>query len=1226
MVTRRGAFARSLDTFKGELRAVQVVGAKDPEMQRDIIVGASPGHAWIQGQVSLYGNLAYVQASVIDGLESDIPVIGDEVFIYLSKSAFPAATQADRFIRFTVEEMILGPMAETSPYQLSFLVRWSGSPPDAVTLPSSGVYRGGISKKGAIRISSIPDIGAVSLSIPNAEVHVYGHSDVYLRPVLRQTGTAVLSGLSDDSSVVERSVLSTTAGSNTVTDSGLNFASAGVTAGYILIIETGVDAGVYTVVSVSTNNLYLNQNLSTTAANLRYRVINKISINPFSPKTMKLPFGAVTAVDLQTTIGSKTFKLATNDVLLYGAAVGDTFEILSGTDEGTFTIVGFDSVLGGKGVIVDRAAAGTNAGLSYRIYKSLEAVVLPLVRLKDVLLLDSSEQSTGITVPPAIPVGVVTTSAFTSAKVRGGSRTRSGWILPDITGYVDAANEAAVTGTNKRYSTGVDTPDGYYKGVQFPDSGNSQVELDYRSDTKGKCSWFVSVAETEVADENFPPIDPKPGECLNIKNGPNKGNYLIRQVVKFKTLNANDDIVWYYFTQIHGTFPVDVFKGLFDFMVAGGIDLNTAFNLPITNGLSPVLFPSFFTDIYTAIPAKIGDAITTLGGTDPGDSTILAAVDEMVLVDYSWGDPARGVLRSYFTEPTRFKQITADADDVTKYLFTTTDGEEIFYRPDPNMYAILQVVPLRLSGDTDDLLLPRDLDYASTSTANFTDSTQPSMINLGVLAGDILEVHLETFFFGTDKTRQLAVQTVTGSNTVTAHSTASAPFTSDMEGSILLIEEGADLGAYRVTAVPTSSTLTLDRPLTVSTPTPTPSLYGTGANWGYDGGLTKNKLVVGSGTPFVTGHIGKYLTLYGIDTAYQGSYEILSIISNTTVELGRTGNFPPYQADTSLGRWIVTDAPVTPPIATMSGTELVAVRPVRMYEDIATEYTITIVKYDDPTVSFLTFSPASLRNGFKQPYKITRKNVRVVTPTEMDELRDGALCYFDTEVVSLSPNDSANIQQGSYLVPVDGTFESDGYRHVVDNSNMTYSMKETGKIHFPTSILPVGSEDSPVNRISLAGTPVQIDYERSDLVLQFQDFLDSGEDRVTTANMLARHFLPTYASYDATYTGGSAASIVAKAIRDYIDNVPIETSVDVSEVEKQIISRGGNPETPTKVTLILHDWDRRMWMETSENKVGGTSTPVPYNGTPRVSYYISGPDVSGQTVIQVGERINLTKV
>jgi hypothetical protein len=183
----------------------------------------------------------------------------------------------------------------------------------------------------------------------------------------------------------------------------------------------------------------------------------------------------------------------------------------------------------------------------------------------------------------------------------------------------------------------------------------------------------------------------------------------------------------------------------------------------------------------------------------------------------------------------------------------------------------------------------------------------------------------------------------------------------------------------------------------------------------------------------------------------------------------------------------------------------------------------------------------------------------------MNSKKSGALFYFDTEIVSLEPQDAANIGQDSYLTIKSGTYKAFGYRHQVDDFTLSYSMLESGKLIIPTSVLPLENADSPDNFISLVGSPIEVSYERADVVQRIDEFLNSPLDRVTSANMLARHFLPSYVSYDATYAGGSAPSVIAEDIYKYIDTLPVEQPADVSEIEKLIEQRGGNPITPTQV-------------------------------------------------------------
>lgn len=1225
LVTRRGASARLRADFQTDVRAVQVIGARDPEMQRDILVAASPGHAWLTGKVSLNNKIAFVQLRTVEGSIDDAPVPGDTLYVYLDKYSYTGSwvglDEAARFLRFTVEEVLTPRMDEVTPYRCAYLVRWSGDVPVGITLPNPAVLEGGFAKKGTVRISSLPDIGPTSLSVPNDAVHLYGHTDVYVRPVLQKVSKAVFSNLDDEKSFIERTTLQTTATSNLVQDSGIDFQGSGVMAGDVLLIENGNDAGTYVIRGVAPGLpglMRISANLGTTdgSATIRYRVIKTLAVNPFEPKIPKFPFGALPANDLTTTIGSNLGTLGT-DLLNFGAAIGDTFRVLSGSDLGDFIITGFDAVLGGRGVLLDRPFAASNPNILYQVFTALEPVQLPLVRIKQLLLLDSAKQSTGITLPPAEPVAVVPTGDFSSARVRATSQSRSGYILPDFAGFVSGGNVAAPSG-DRRYSLGFDPANGTYRSVSFADG--TFAEFDFRGDANGRCSYFLATSEDTGAATNYPPVDPRPGECLTIKNGPNKGSYLIRSVFKFKhRLASPTRDVWSYFIQIYGTFPVDIFKQLITFLdtaeTAGAIGAGVT---KIT-GAGSVSWPGFFTTAVNGLGAKLNTALTFYGASSPGAVILQNTVNEITQVQYEWGDPARGVLRSYFTEPTLFEQQTAENQTPTSYRFKTTSGDFIHFRPDPNRYTKHEIVPPRLASDTDPINYPRDGVFNAPPIWNFTNAARPSLFNLGVVVGDVLAVNEEIFFHGSSKARLTAIQTAMGSTIITAPTTSGNIFTREMEGNLVSIEEGDDKGMYRVVTWIDGKNITLDRPLTKTTP----SILNQGVitSWGLSG---PDNLITRAGFDF-TPYIGKYITIYGLNYTYGGSYEITAAPALGNAKVTKTPDFPATTAE-SDAHYVITESPPSPPVDNESGNgkEMTGLRPIRMYDGIPKEDDITGVS-PYPNVSNLNTSDITFRDGFKQPFRIYRRNIRRLNPTEIAAKRDGALYYFDTEVVSLEPQSAANLPQQSYLVPKPGTYVAFGYRHAVADPTLTYSMLEEGRVKFPTSILPVNSEDSTENFITLVGTPIEVSYERADIVQKFHEFLNSALDRVTAANMLARHFLPSYVSYDATYSGGSAPSVIAADIYKYIDTLVVEQSVDVSEIEKLIEQRGGNPTTPTKVVIVLHDWDRKTWAEFSEDEIGGLKTLVPYNGTPRVSYCTPGPDVSGQVPLPAGERINLTR-
>ena len=1320
MVTRRGGTSTLLQTFAGSIRAVQIIGAGEVEMQRDILSATSPGHAFLTGKVGLYQQMAHVRVRTQDAGASTTPVVmpGDQVYVYLNPSdpTYAGVSQQDRFVRFTIAEVLIGPLPHPADpeFHLSYVVRFIETPPAVMSsdVTAGAYYEGGITKKGTVTVTSLPGVTLVDpVTVNSGEVHVLGHSDVYVRPVLQNVSKAVLNSLSSDPGLanLQRSTLSSFSNNKVEDTAGvpIDFESAGVVPGNFLVVESGTDVGTYAIRAVDGSVLYVGANLTATASNIRYRIIKDLTINPFNPRILKLPFGSLPHNDLQTIIGSNIFIFTGGgtDLLNYGTRVGDVIQVFgSEVDTGVFTITGF---VDGQHVIVDRPAAGSESSLVYEVYTPLEKVELPLVRLKELTILDSAKQSTGVVIPPADPVAVVPESNITTAQVRGTSARASGVVAPDLTQFMNplpispAANHASTPAGH--YSSGFSKTLGVYGAIVW--ENGFKDEFDYLPEMFGKCSYFIASAETLSLFENLPPIDPKPGDALTLKSGPNKGDYLIKDVIKVRTQQSLAGFVWYYVIQIYGTFPVDVLAELTAFINhASGPGTVPTFDYSTTD----LAVPSYLQNLYAGLGAKLRTALLVYGATAPSALECQAAIDAMSLVDYEWGDPARGVLRTFFARPTLFQQHTAAHENPTTYSFKTLSGETLKFRPSPTQYENQELVPPRLASDADPLTFPRDIEYlyllpydtmtspfnvgatltgatsmatativadvkygtagtlvinnvdglfntiealsddggtpgvaASTvgqiKAARFSSAARATAFNLGIQVGDILGVHEEfqmhsSIGTGFPQTEdfQTSLKTVFNSTQVSFINSPS-PFTAEMVGGLLFIEEGADKGSFRIMKVVDGKNLILDRPLTVTTPTAI--LVGDILEWGFDLGSSQNR-VSSTTAVFTAAHLNKYLTIYGMDTRFQGSYKIKTVVSATVVEVDRAG-FGTLDFDTTpfagsdRGYWIITDAPDADPKKVGSptkGTELVATRPIRVYRPTETAVPITDV-LTSPTESTIGFfNLVQLKFGVSQPFRIYRKNLRRITPYEMSLNELGGLFYFDTEVVSLGPNPANNLPVQSYLTADDGTYESEGYKHIVDDSTLSYSTKESGKLFIPPTILPVNSPDSLENLLSLVGSPMQIAYEKGDIVQSVQDFINSTEDRVTVANMLARHFLPAYVYYDATYTGGSAPGVIAKDIIEFIDSLPIETPIDVSVVQKLITNRGGNLETPSTVFVLLHDWDRRQWMEFSENKIGGTVTLVPYNGTPRVSFFIPGPDLSGQDPMPSGERVNLTQV
>ena len=1246
LLNRRGAVPRLRDAFPGQLRAIQVIGAQDAEMERDILVGNTKGHNWITGRVTLYQNMALVQARTLDDTTESAPVAGDTLYVYLNEVDWPGVLQQDRFAELTVEETVLDAIGGGSSsygfFQCSFLVRWSGSLPNGVVAPLSA--EGGCVRKGTLSISSLPGIGTKSppIQVPDQAVHVYGHTDIYLRPSSETTSKVVLSPIVDDSPIVERTTLACVGGTNEVSDTSLlDFTVAGVLPGDVLYVESSDAAGTYVVGNVTgtgaSSRLVLTTNISIPFTNARYRISRTVNVNLFSPRIPKLPFAGQTANDLSTQISSTLFTFTTNTIN-YGVRVGDTVRVTSGPDAGDFTITGFDGVLGGLGVIVDRVATATIAGASYEIFTLLEPVNKPLIRLKEIMLLDSSKKATGVTVPPALPVAVRTGSALTSAKSKGRSYQQGGIVLPKLDTLFSLSSVAALNG-DMRYSTGSEPTDGgvYKAFVVYPAPPLAappvQAELLIPESAYSECSWFLALVEDVDSTQGIPPVTFEVGGVLSLLSGPNKGGYLIREVVKVRYYPAASGIpYWLTFVRIHGTFPVDTFRSVIDFIADNPVSFVGIPTLRAQVDARPGL-ESWFQSFWNSLPTWVNESIGLLGGATSGSTA--AALDSLLSTDYEVGTPARGVLRSYFQQPTLFTQHTAESATPTVYDFRAESGEILSYRPDPFLYAEQNLLPAREIGDVDVFSYPRDIhlydpagNLSSGTTATFSLTDKPSIFSLGVYQGDIIEMFEEYFFFNSINPSPLT-GVLTEADSPRVVRPASAPaFSSALAGFLLSVVEGPDAGLYRIVDVPDSSTLLLDRPLTTSTP-PTLAHAG-GASYGFVG--TESR--IGSSSIDFSQHVDRYVSIYGIDANpnrlyWAGSYRIKSTVPGDVhiAVVDRATNFSvAYGA--SAACIVVTAAPTTAPAARSgltggTGTEVIGVRMVRFHRDIPTLHAITAVT-SDVSLSRATVATA-FGPGNYNPYRIYRKNLRRVGAMEMLEHKENSLYYFDTEVLSLSSSAAANLPQNSYLVPREGTFEANGYRHIVADRTLTYSTKEEGKLELPLRIIPSFSVDRVDSALAIPGSSLQITYDMSSVVDSVQTFIRSVEDRVTAANMLARHFLPSYASYDASYLGGSSADLIAKDIISYIESLAVETPLDVSVVQELIAQRGGNLITPSAVVTIMHDWGRRMWMEMSEDQLGGTNSKVPYDGSPRVTFFVPGPDISLKTTEPYGERIKLAR-
>jgi hypothetical protein len=204
----------------------------------------------------------------------------------------------------------------------------------------------------------------------------------------------------------------------------------GVRPGMLMSIINGNDAGVYKILKVQGEFLYVDVDLTETAGDLNFRIISEVTSEIFNPKEVLLPFGPDKGEDLATVIGSAIVKTG-SDLLSLGIEAGDSLEILEGDDQGVYAITGFDGSLGGRAPVLSTPMTSSDSGLRFRVFRPGEPLSAPLVRIQPggVKILDPSGQDSGSVLPYALPVEGRALEAFAGA----GSTAlgRNGFVLAD---------------------------------------------------------------------------------------------------------------------------------------------------------------------------------------------------------------------------------------------------------------------------------------------------------------------------------------------------------------------------------------------------------------------------------------------------------------------------------------------------------------------------------------------------------------------------------------------------------------------------------------------------------------------------------------------------------------------------------------------------------------------------------------------------------------------------
>jgi len=1180
LVVARGVSARLREQF-ASLVHLQVVGHSDPEMSRDIITGGDLGPVLLSGSdgyteddgngdsttpyfkvrygaaaqdpfESFFGSSGtlddeyYITISqALWGTDAEVPV-GDLDHIIINDTSFTGFVSGD------IGNMLVIIDALASNVGTAIITGVSSS--TEVQIDRAGVVESGMTwmlvrppvdmeidsvmgakelkltsefpvdlqgliwsvRKKEITISDIPggivfSDDAAAISLQAGEVHIGGASDFYVRGTSVEEKELVLEAISDETPLLTGvGLVGATLYNEWAYVSGIDWAALGVQVGHSLVIESGNNAGTRTIIRVgkapsggpAADAEYLQFDVPLTAddPDMRYKIVDDIDINLREPRTVR---GSGT--DLQTVQLSQQVTTASAvDFLTLGTEIGDTLEIIEGVDKGKHTVTGISGT-GNKNVSIDAEMRATSVDLRWELYMEHEGMEFPLVRIRTVDVLDSSQQPTGDTIPYAEPVDA-RSSAFSNAG--RGTKVSANDCAIGIVGSLDL--------DGLTYPLAATSIDVEVNGVSNPITLTGATN---KTDLLNKIN--------EVVPNIAGIIDVDGEDRLTLRSG-DRWLYLVADA---DNANIGLDTAGEDNRQISSV-------GAITDWTSSTYDLRAARDVVYVKTESPGYY--YLISIAT-------DKLLVVGVDE--DAGRLRFPDPATSVQLAVGSRSYGKARVYFLEPTSFEvhgawrpslrnttdypanvawtaagQAIATDEQARTYFTATINGAELRFFPDPDLSR--QVIP-SATEDTPDNLTSDGTDTVESEASplaggNLGKNSRDSAIDFllrEALAGDQLEL-----------TYQPIQGTVVDVRDISA---------------------GGDIDYTNPTHPLSGKTLIL-----ILEDAPAKTLTFS------DQSTDENDMV---------NEINRYFgeTIAYLETISSAKY--LRLESDFAMTLLGSGT-----SNSVLG---------LPAILTDN------------YADGKGVYTVSYVGDSaDASEHSKLECTGVIPAGQAQHFILTRPGNQRIHSTSMNNNLENGLYYMDVELVSEGVGDDWNLEP-DVLFSIEG-HESDGYRLVVADKNLTYSTEEELTMNLSRRVLTVGSTDRPDQATPLSGQNIQVNYDRSPLTSSIQAFASANLERVLCASILVRHLQPHYLNFELTYRGGSSYDVVEDDVLDHLAALGPSERVEVSDIINIAYRRSADSvESPIELVAVAHDEERNITVDRSQNYVtrGRLSTFFPDN-------------------------------
>ena len=1137
----RGIVTKLTQSFP-EITRIAVVGYRDPEMNRDEIVGGGIGSIALQGQQGL---------PFSDGQNG------------VNTARIRVADAVD----FT--QIIAAPNTAVSDFTITLINAWGPSAPSirdidvsyvlddrtlqlatADVVVGSPYFQWALRKK-TLTLSAIP--GGIlfpegptgNVSVAENTIHIGGCTDIYVKGAGFDARTLSLDAVADDQPLYSGTMGRVPTGLGNLlilgdfcssvgtpmqrhfsileTDTVVQQLEAAVANGYMLeVISPSATAGLYQITRVywadsRSPSAPLLEVKSLAGSNLVdlgeavvWKIQDDIDIELLDPKEQKWE-----GYDLNTYVGDNIVDTdppvtlpptAPVNFAALGVGAGDVLRILDGNDAGDHTI----SSTGGpfnEEIILALPLKSSAVGLHYIVFRANKTggMQMPLVRVTEVDILDSTNQPTGSTVPFGAPVycrgekfgnagigskvnvsdaclGIVGTAlqydaiddAYT-AKINGRC-LRIGWLERGTLFCPSVWRTAFIT-----FNPGHGHDHNYNSLSEMVTTINQQLGL------LGLPAAAYAVDTNRLGIAPIAPytwVDAAAKGVVPSSYGLLFGNALIgRWAAPITSRDIRSDYVSSHFGWQSEDYDIEYDQDAVDLISGvqvGHYDLlRPAWSLLRSATLTPPL---------PLVTAAEHYRLNVAHDFNPEASIHIRV-----------GQRSVGWARTYYLEP-----VTIEYGRDAVFKAALEQGGQLQYIPDPWVSA--QRIPAYpVTGAAHDGTFTS---YSTGTTEGVFQSVTPEakFLTSGIVPGDIFTVQYRTI-----------------------HGTAPLPTNVDTAGKRLVLSV-ADSPDYTVLFVADTSMTTVSRQHVCD-------------QINQAVGLSITKL---DGTNAI---------------AFVGDYPI--------VIRAKAG---PTYANTDLSLDTVVD---TVNQSASAGTYLI----------------LEVTSYDSggvwvERVRFRTVAGTPVVGAFDQHFVVRRPGTQRISSTEMSTNIDSAtgLYFFDVQLASKGLGDLWNVDAGVEL-KVEG-YRGYGYYLYTKNENLTFSMAEDPWMSLPAVYYPVGVADDPSNAVNILGQNVKINYDSSALVEEVQNYVMSETDRNTNSSPLVRHLVPYAVRLNVSYVGGSKASVVKADAVTYIQNLYPSQSLTAYNVQSWIANRGGTDMTnPITVMAVVQQVDRSVWMEMSQDRV-----------------------------------------